>query len=202
MRAAGLVEEHRRALLATRYVDLHPLIAAGITWKTIAAIASAKAQITVVGATYEPDPDGGAAYLIPERADNALTPEAVDRWDTIQSGAVVDIVAIHPRHLDRWALRRDAAEWLGAIEPQYLDPEPVAVWRSPLGWLRPGCRGIVVLSQDAACAYRVLTMCRAGIIAEDAVHAAELRRFLVRPWPIPRIIIPGKRRHAASSNGN
>lgn len=171
MKTPELVEEHRRALLATRYVDLHPLIAAGITWKTIAAIASAKAQITVVGATYEPDPDGGAAYLIPVRA--ALTPEAVDPWDTIQSGVVVDIVAIHPRHPDCWALRRDAAEWLGAIEPQYLAPEPVEVWRTPLAWLR------------------------AGIIAEDAEHAAELCRILVRPWPIPKTIIPAERRDAA-----
>jgi len=76
MNAVGLVEEYHRALLATRYDDLHPLIAAGVTWETIAKIVPAKTQITLGGATYEPDPDGGAAYLIPVRVDNPLTPEA------------------------------------------------------------------------------------------------------------------------------
>src|SRR5262249_31201106 len=122
-----------------------------------------------------------AAYLIPVRADHALTPETADPTAAVLSGAIIDLLAFHARYPHRWALRRDAAEWLGAIEPQYFAPEPVHVWRSPLAWLRAGCQGIVILSRDAASA------CRGGIIAEDAEHAAELGGILARPWPVPQI---------------
>src|SRR5215475_141995 len=160
MNTVGLVQEYRRALLATRYEDRQPLVAAGITAEALAAIVPAKAQITVDGETYEPDPDGGAAYLIPVRADSRLTPEAADPPEAVRSGAIIDLLAFHPAHPYRWALRRDSAEWLGAIPPQYLEPEPVEVWQSPLDWLRAGCRGIVILSRDAASAHRICTLCR------------------------------------------
>jgi hypothetical protein len=197
MNAVGLVEEYRRALLATRYEDRRPLVTAGITGETIAAIVPAYARIAVDGATFEPDPEGGAAYLIPVRVDKPLTPEAAEPTEAVRSGAIIDLLAFHPAHPYGWALRRDAAEWLGAIEPQYLDPEPVHVWRSPLDWLRARCRGIVIISRDAASAYRICTMCRGGIIAEDAGHAAELGGILGRPWPIPQIIVRAGDRHAA-----
>ncbi len=127
-----------------------PLFAAGITSQTIAAVAPAIVRIAVAGSTYEPDPAGKGAFLLPVRVDNPLTPEAADSIGIIRAGSIVDLLAFHPAHPYRWALRRDDAEWLGAIEPQYLDPAPVPVWRSPLAWLQAGCRGLVVLSPVAA----------------------------------------------------
>jgi|SRR5690242_7910343 len=195
MNAVGLVEEYHRALLATRYDDLHPLIAAGVTWETIAKIVPANTQITLGGATYEPDPDGGAAYLIPVRVDNPLTPEAADPPEAVRSGAIIDLLAFHPAHPYRWALRRDAAEWLGPIEPQYLDPEPVEVWRTPLRWLQAGCHGLVLLSSERESQHRILSGL-GSIVAEDHHHAAELRSVLNHSWSTPPVIVREVRRAA------
>ena len=82
-----------------------------------------------------------------------------------------------------------AAEWLGCIEPQYLEPEPVPIRRSVLSWFRAGCTGLVLLSRLPLDQYRILTGCVGGIIAQDATHRAELRRALQRPFRIPRILI-------------
>src|SRR5205814_9004706 len=96
MNAVGLVEEYRRALLATRDDDTHPLVVAGVASQTIAAIVPAKARIPVSGATYESDPDGRDAYLIPVRIDNPFTPEAADPPEAVRSGVIVDLLAFHP----------------------------------------------------------------------------------------------------------
>jgi hypothetical protein len=197
MTGGRLADEYRRSLRKTGSDDLRPLMAARVTQETIDAVAPVMARITVAGATYHPDPDGGLAYLIPVRVDNPLTPEAADPVHTVRSGDIVDILSMHPAHPRRWALRRDAAEWLGAIEPQYLNPDPVCVWRSPLGWLRAGCHGLVILSRERAGAYRILAGCQGGIIAEDAEHAAKLHGILTQPWPAPQIIVPKGARHAA-----
>jgi hypothetical protein len=78
----------------------------------------------------------------------------------------------NPAAPDRWALRRGIASWLGACEPQYLDPDPVPVWRTPLGWLRAGCRGLVLLTEDKTDRYRCLSML-GSIVAEDQAHTAD-----------------------------
>lgn len=197
MTSADLAAEYRAALLATRREDLRTLLAAGIGLQTIAALVPGVARITVAGSTYQPDPTGGAAFLLPVRVDHPLTPEAPDPVNVVRAGAIVDLLAFHPAHQFRWALRRDDGEWLGAIEPQYLDPEPVPVWRSPLAWLRSGCCGLVILSSTPADLYRILTSCHGGIVAEDEEHASELRAALARPFPVPPIIVPNGPRHAA-----
>lgn len=197
MSNAGLAAEHRAALLATRREHLRPLLAAGVSPEAIAAATPAIARITVAGDIYQPDRAGGIAFLVPVRLDHPVTPEAADPAETVRAGAIVDLLAFHPTHPHCWALRCDAGEWLGAIEPQYLNPPPVPVWRSPLAWLRAGCRGLVILSTASADRYRVLAGCRGGVVAEDAGHAAELRATLTRPWPIPRIIVRTEPRHAA-----
>jgi hypothetical protein len=134
--------------------------------------------------------------LIPVRVDSPVLPEAADPAAAVSAGAIVDIVACHPRHPGRWALRTGVAEWLGAIPPQYLEPDPVQIWRSPIAWLRAGARGLVILSRQPADAYRVLASCHGDIVAEDATHAAELAG-LDRPWPMPRIIVAAGAPHAA-----
>jgi hypothetical protein len=198
-RQATLGREYLAALRMTRFADLAPLVAAGVSWETIATAAPALARIRVSkGITFEPDDDGGSAFIVPVRVESPITPETFDAATAVRDGAIIDLVAFHPLHPDRWALRRDAAEWLGAVEPQFIGPPAVRVWRTPLDWLRADCEGIVLLSRDRPGQYRILSgLCR--IVAEDAEHAAELRRLLAHPWTSPPVLIANHReaRHAA-----
>ena len=171
-------------------------MAASVTQKTLDALVPVIARISIEGKIYQPDHAGHLAYLIPVRVDQALTPEAADPAQTVRRGGIVDLVAPRPAHPLSWVLRLNAAEWLGTIEPQYLDPDPIHLWRSPLSWLRAGCRGLVILSRQQARAYRSLAGCRGPVIAEDGGHPAELRSTLFRPWPMPQILFPAAARHA------
>lgn len=138
---------------------------------------------------YEPHPSGRWAYVIAARGLYANTPESHCPRRICRHGYLTDLVLWHPRCLDRWRLRTGAAEWLGAIEPQYCEPDPVAIWRSPLRWLQADCEGLVLLTSGRAEYYRVLSNCRGGLVAEDEVHKAELRRILERPWPAPNVMV-------------
>jgi hypothetical protein len=99
----SLAEEHRRAVAGTRPDYLRPLLAAGVKRQTIAAVAPAAARITVSGTTYQLDPPGGIAFLIPVRVCSPVSPEAADPAAAVSVAAIVDIVACHPRHLGRCA---------------------------------------------------------------------------------------------------
>jgi hypothetical protein len=185
MTGADLAREYAALLRSTPFEALAPLVAASVPWRAIATAAPAVAKITAAkDGTFRPDPDGRTAFVLPVRVDNPLTPEAADPDAAVAAGAIADLIALHPRAPDRWVTRTGAAEWLGACGPQYLDPDPVPVRRSPLAWLRAGCSGLVILSREPA--YRILAGCLGGIIAEDPHHAAELRRILERPWRTPR----------------
>jgi hypothetical protein len=194
---AALTREHWAALRATRFADFAPLTAAGVDWRSITQAEPAFTSIAKVTdpAGFEYDPEGADAFLLPVRADNLVTPESDDPCLTVREGAIVDLLVFHPRHPHYWRLRRGTAEWLGSIEPQYLDPDPVPVWRTPFRWLQAGCSGLVLLS-DGNSRYRTLSLLR-SIVAEDAQHAAELRRELARPWPVPQVISPQEMHRAA-----
>ena len=194
---SDLDHEYRIALRSTRPEDLKPLLEAGIRQKTISIVRPAIARIAVTGGTYQPEPEGRYAYLLPVRLESADTAEAANPVEVLHRGSIVDLVAFHPKFPLRWALRRDAAEWLGAIEPQYLDPAPVPIWRSPLEWLRAGCRGLALLSLEPTIAYRILSMCSSGLLAEDEVHAVELRRLAAPPWPAPLVRVRRDGRNVA-----
>jgi hypothetical protein len=73
---------------------------------------------------------------------------------------------------------------LGAIPPQYLEPEPVRVHRDVAAWLRAGCAGIVLLTRDGAAISRILSQVQRADY-EDAAHAAELSRILQERTPAP-----------------
>jgi hypothetical protein len=182
---ADLLAEYLGALRSTSWADLEPLRAAGVGGPGI-ALAPAWARIRVSrGLLYEPDPDGGAACIVPVRGD-PLSPEALDPVETIQNGPLLDLLALDPQFPSRWALRRGSAEWAGAIDPQYMPPcKSVRVWRTPLAWLRAG-HGLVLLSPFHGPGHRILTLCD-SLVAEDHDHARQLRAALEHPWPIPAI---------------
>jgi hypothetical protein len=145
------------------------------------------ARIRVSAGLYDPVEDGVHAYITPVFVDNPLTPEAEGPQGCARGGGyLVDLVAWHPKYPSRWALRVGSAVWLGSVEPQYFDPEPVAVRRSPLSWLQANCDGLAILSQEPADAYKLLCSLHT-IVAEDGSHVAELRKLVRRPWPLPSI---------------
>jgi hypothetical protein len=107
--------------------------------------------------------------------------EVTDPTAIVSTGPVVDLVAFSPSASGQWALRLGKAAALGAIPPQYLDRDPVRLFRDVTDWLRGGCTGLVLLTRNEAILYQLLTTCRAGVVAEDDEHAAALRAIL--GWP-------------------
>ena len=183
---AGLVDQYLPALCATRFADLAPLRQAGIGGPGL-AVGPAFASIRIADGRFQLDAHGDAkAFVIPVRVGNPLTAEVNDPIKAVRHGTLIDLIALSPAYPNQWALRLGNAIRLGAIEPQFLMPEPVPVWRSPLGWLRNDCRGLVLLSRDRSEQYRVLSVCDA-IVAEDERHAAELREVLDHPWLAPPV---------------
>lgn len=176
---AAMNRDHRTELIAAgilvEIIELYPLIGT--------------ASVRLQGRLYEPAPDGRPAYITPVLVADPASPETpAPGTYACHLGEIVDLVAWHPAYPERWALRVGAASWLGCIEPQYMDPEPVCIRRSPLAWLRAGCDGLAILSRDPADAYRLLTGC-ARLVAEDRTHATELRRLVRQPWPLPGIAV-------------
>jgi hypothetical protein len=186
-----LATEIGEAVAAMRLADYEALADAGVdpVLVLVPQLVGA-ARVTIAGARYRPDRAGELAYDTPIRvgAGWPLTPETPRPEIVVRYGQVADLVAWHPRHPSRWALRRGDAEWLGAIEPQCLDPFPSRIWRGPLGWLQNGCRGLALLTRDRAVARRTLAGL-ASIVAEDDRHAAEVRRILAHPFPSPPVTV-------------
>ena len=87
--------------------------------------------------------DGLAASIV-----QVDTAEVNDPIKAVRHGTLIDLIALSPAYPNQWALRLGNATWLGAIEPQFLMPEPVPIWRNPLAWLRNDCRGLVLANLE------------------------------------------------------
>lgn len=77
----------------------------------------------------------------------------------------------------------------------YFFGAPLQIHRSPLGWLRSGCRGIVVLDDDGVLDRLGRLPARREpyrLLAEDLDHARELRRFLAPLRPTIRLFVPSE----------
>jgi hypothetical protein len=181
----GIVGEYLAALRQMTAADARALIAQGIPVRAVALVCPVPVRIAidVAGDLYWPDPDGRPAWALPVCAADPIDPrrtETADPAAVVGTGPIIDLVAFSPAAPSRWALRRGAAMVLGAIEPQYLDPPPVPIHRDVTDWLRAGCRGLVLLTRDPHEAGCILRECQT-IEAEDAGHAAELRRLVLLP---------------------
>src|SRR3989442_105367 len=105
MNSDRLRGEYLSALRATTFADLQPLFNAGVGAQAIAMADPAISRVTISGASYQLDPDGGIAWVIPVRVDDPVTPECVDPSEAVSEGAVIDLLAFHPSRPYRWALR-------------------------------------------------------------------------------------------------
>lgn len=110
------------------------------------------------------------------------------------SGTALDIVAFDPctGRLATWLGRAWALGQGQIYAPRLSEHGALAVWRSPLEWLRQSRRGVVLIRPEGA-AYHLDD---AGpLMAEDVEHGLELRRVLTRPSP--RILVRRSDRRAA-----
>lgn len=189
MTTVDLDKEMVRAISALEDRHVDELIAAGIDRLDIDLGLVGLARGRVEGQLFAPDDHGGVAFVSPVRTHYPLCFETPIPASALRVGDIVDLVYFHPQYPRTWAVRTGAAEVLGLILPQYCAPEPIEIHRAPLGWLQSGCRGLVLLSRNLADAYRVLSACTGGIVAEDEAHADELRNALERPWPHPPITV-------------
>ncbi len=169
---------------------------AGVPQRAIKLAAPAYTRVQPVGRLlFQPNPDSElAAFILPVRVDCPDTPESPDPEAAIESGEIVDLVAFDPELGAQWVLRTGNAEWLGSCPPQYLDPPPVPLHRSPIDWLRGGCEGLVCLARAPIEIHRFL--CRfAALDVADERHAEELQALLERPPTHPEILVGGRIRH-------
>jgi hypothetical protein len=171
------IERRRRKLLAEF----------GIRPRNFALIGAATMRFSK-GDLYEPDIAFLPYLVTPARVHTAVHPEPSAPVVYCLLGDIVDLVAWQPSKPNHSALHKGTGESLGAIQPQYLDPDPVLIWRSPLRWFQSGCNGLVLLSRSAVDQYRILCGCRV-VVAEGDEHARELRRVIERPFRRLRIII-------------
>lgn len=118
----------------------------------------------------EPD-DVVTAYVLPE----------IDA-----DGALVDLVAWHPRTA-RLASWQGVAGLLGAaaIDTRTTD-EPLIVRRSPIEWLAAWRSGVVVVNERSA---RPALLGAGCVQAADVEHGVALERML-REVALPRIVVP------------
>lgn len=71
----------------------------------------------------------------------------------------------------------------------YFRDEPLRLYRTPLAWLRAGCRGAVVL-QPGLAAVSTLARAPSRIACEDRDHAREIAAMLRGCFPLDRILAP------------
>jgi hypothetical protein len=196
-REPRILAEYLWLMSRTTRDDARGLMRHGVPIRAITAVCPSPARIALdcTGERYWLDDAGESAWVFPVCSADPPGPEAIETSDpawAISIGPVIDLLAFHPGASGRWALRLGNAVVLGTIEPQYFDPEPVAVHRDITDWLRAECRGIVLLTREPIEAARILRKCMA-IEAEDEAHAAALRRLLKAPeptWPAISVRAP------------
>ena len=199
-KAIDLIDELVTAQTAITAFDRALLERAGVPRIIIdSGLVGAATILVHAGDLYEPMDVGARGFITPVRVADPFTPEAAEYAAVPQFGDLVDLVAWHPRRSNRWATRRGAAMWLGAITPQFCDPPPAPIRRTPLSWLRAGATGLCLLDRDSLGTYRVLSICRA-IEAEDRAHRAELERALAHPFGLPEITVAAAPRHAGATH--
>lgn len=129
------------------------------------------------------------------------------RWLLSDEGEVLAVVQVFDAHdmlavdLVAWPVERDptrfatmfgAAAVLGSARisdaASLSGSRPLRVFRSPLGWLRSGCRGVVILDRTEAPA--VLAQAPGRIAGEDLVHGRELARLLHPHVDRARVVAP------------
>jgi hypothetical protein len=139
----------------------------GVPWASIAATVPVPTRVRFADkqeTLFEPDERGRAAWVLPLTCVNPVRPEEIEALNplcVVRAGPIIDLVAFHPARRNRFGLRIGNAVVLGAVEPQYFEPDRVPVWADITDWLKSGCNGIVLLTNDAHQRGRILRRCAA-----------------------------------------
>ena len=201
MKMRTLAHEMRAAFAALETRDVEQLVGLGVPELLVShfqMVGIARVREDSSRTLYDPDPGGPLAYITRVLVQFAETPESTRPDAAPLIGNPVDLVAWDEKTPEQWRLRVGSATWLGCIPPQYMEPEPVRIWRSPLNWLRGRCAGLVPLAPERGEVYRLLANCTGELVAEDAEHAAALQDILEHPWPASRVLYQtGMTRRAA-----
>jgi hypothetical protein len=125
-----------------------------------------------------PDEAGEQAFITPVRTEQAWAPYAINPWDAVRFGGIVDLVAWFPQPQRRrqW-LTRCGSPWLGATPPRELEPFPTIILPAPLDWLRAAGEGLVILTSDCHEVARVIGALQYVEVA-DPETAARLQGLL------------------------
>lgn len=113
-----------------------------LTGPGAALLGRAKIQL-YDGGFYEPNPDGTDALIVPcgYRGPYGIS------WDE-----VFDLVAFHPREPGKWYRRSGVARFLGQdnLDRAAQRGEMLAVYETPLSWLRSGAQGVCIVDWRGA----------------------------------------------------
>ncbi|UDQ88585.1 hypothetical protein LJE71_20455 [Xanthobacter autotrophicus] len=135
------------------------------------------------------DPAGELAVVV-----EVLEIERGERW-------LVDHVAWPIDRPSEFATAEGRADLLGTDQvdnpASFFGGRPLFVHRTPLGWLRAGCQGVVVLDERRAGAR--LAGALGNLLAEDLDHARELHRLMGRAFPTNRIRVPASSIHRGAA---
>jgi hypothetical protein len=105
---------------------------------------------------------------------------------------VIDLVAWPIARPEKFATALGVATGLGKDQAKnpatFFAGRPLLIHRTPLGWIRSGCRGVVVL--DRLMAPLWLAAALGPIAGEDLTHGHELARLLHPHVSASRILAP------------
>ncbi|MFG1222142.1 hypothetical protein [Xanthobacter wiegelii] len=179
---------------ADEFVQLREFVAReALDLRLVAAFAG---SLTLARYTFSPpprrfhfDPAGELAVVV-----EALEIEHGERW-------LVDLVAWPVDRPSEFATAAGRADLLGADQvdnpASFFGGRPLLVHRTPLGWLRAGCCGVVVLDERRAGGR--LAGALGNLLAEDLAHARELHRLMGRAFPTNRIRVPASSIHRGAA---
>jgi hypothetical protein len=133
------------------------------------------------GNLYQPADHGPLALVLPVYS--GPTPSFMT---PAEDSELVDIVAFQISRPKRWWRRTGLADYLGEhlIRSSVTWGRSLKVFETPFAWLKAYCQGVCPLSQD----YTALRD-PAELRFDDPAFASRVKRVLVRPFPIPRILV-------------
>jgi hypothetical protein len=114
--------------------------------------------------------------------------EQVFTMGVISTNGLIDAIAYHPTtgRLAAWLGVGFALDEYRIADHLEAGSTALAVYKSPLGWLRAGCEGIVIVRKPFA---HIVLKKVPTLIAEDESHGIELREMFPAGATGPRIIV-------------
>ncbi len=107
----------------------------------------AVARIGTTGRLWMPEPTGTPTFILPVWAGPAPS-----IYSIIESPVLIDMIAWRPDDPSRWWYRTGEGDTLGIdnLDLAHAEGWPISLHRTPLDWLRAGCRGAVLLDRCEA----------------------------------------------------